>query len=281
MHRDHDLRIDVLGSLRAARHGADVRLGPPQRRTVLAVLLCGVRQVIATDRLVDCVWGEHAGSASVGSLHVHLSHLRRTLGSDSIVRHVHGYALAIRHDQLDADEFDHLAALGHAALRRNQFRRGRQHLAAALALWRGHAYEEFDGAPWARGEIARLDAERLGALVSRIDADLAIGERDVVGELESLVVEHPLHESFCARLMVALYRAGRQADALAQYRAHADHLVESSGLAPTPALRDLQLRILRHDERLTIPPRQADDKETTSDDEQDLADLNHHRKEER
>lgn len=270
MQRD-DIELAVLGSLRARAGDIDLELGPPQRRMVLAVLLCGVREVIATGRLLDCVWGERAGQSALGSLHAHVSHLRKSLGHGSIVRHPHGYALSIRPDQLDADVFSRLVRQGRASIEQGQVRRGRQQLSEALALWRGRAYEEFEEAPWARREIVRLEAGRLGALATRIDADLDVGDADVVGELEALAIEHPLHEGFCARLMLALYRAGRQADALTVYRLHADRLVESSGLEPTPTLRNLQLRILHHDPSLAMPGRQADDKPATSDDVQDPA----------
>lgn len=133
-------------------------------------------------------------------------------------------------------------------------------------MWRGHAYAEFDDCCWARPENTRLDAERLGALVARIDADLVIGDTDVVGELEALLLEHPRHDGLCAHLMLALYRAGRQADALTMYRRHARRLVETAGLRPAPALQTLELCILRHDPkladlclpyRLVSEPRQA------------------------
>lgn len=104
---------------------------------------------------------------------------------------------------------------------------------------------------WARREIVRLEAEHLGALVARLDADLAIGDTDVIGELQALVLEHPQHDGLCARLMLALYRDGRQSEALTVYRLHTDRLVETSGLCPEPPLQALQMRNLQHDPSLT------------------------------
>lgn len=247
--RPESVRISVLGPLRVHDDGRQVGVGPPQRRAVLAVLLCAVRQVITTERLIGCVWSERPGSAALSSLHAHMSHLRRILGSDAIVRHSHGYALMLRPQQLDAEVFSQLAAEGRRLLERGESRRGRQQLREALSLWRGTAYEEFTHVPAVRSETTRLDAERLGAVTARIDADLHIGDVDLVGELAALILEHPLHDGLCAHLMLALYRDGRQSEALNMFRQHARRLIEAGGLQPTPSLEELQLRILNHDHR--------------------------------
>lgn len=264
----------VLGTLRADVGGRALDLGPPQRRKVLAVLLCGGRAVVPTSRLVECVWGDEAGDAALASLHAHVSRLRRELGRTSIVRHSHGYELRMRTDQLDANVFSQQVRDGRSLVARGQHHAGRAALAAALTRWRGPPFGEFEGAWWAQSLVVRLEAERLDAIEARIDADVAVGDVGVLGELEALVVEHPLHEGFCGRLMLALYRAGRQSEALAVARRQRAALAERAGLAPSPWLAGLEYRILHHDRRLRQPRhlshtrsarwhgRQADDKRT-------------------
>lgn len=245
------MQVGILGSLRVLAGHDEICVGPPQRRKVLAILLSGRRQVIGTGELVDCVWGEDPRPSAISSLHAHISHLRKSLGHVTIIRRPCGYVLNIEPDQFDADLFSERVRRGRTLIERSELREGRQQLSEALSLWRGHAYEEFDDCWWAQPDIVRLDAERLGAIVARIDVDLELGDTDVIGELEALVLEHPRHEGLCARLMVALYRIGRQADALAACRHHAHRLAESAGLQPTPTLRELELRILHHDPALT------------------------------
>ncbi|MBA3801678.1 MAG: AfsR/SARP family transcriptional regulator [Acidimicrobiia bacterium] len=264
----------VLGALRVSLGGRQLDLGPPQRRAVLAVLLCGARSVVTTTRLVECVWGDEVGDAVLASLHAHVSRLRRELGRPAIVRFAHGYELRITPQQLDADEFGRLVHDGRALVDRGQHHAGRDALRRALSLWRGPPFAEFEGAWWAQAHAVRLEAERLDAIEARIDADVAIGEVGVLGDLQALVVEHPLHEGFCGRLMLALYRSGRQSEALLVARWHRAALVEQAGLVPSPWLTGLEYRILHHDRRLRQPRhlshtrsarwhgRQADDKRT-------------------
>lgn len=247
--------VAVLGPLQVYDGHGRLDVGPPQRRTVLAVLLCGVRQVIPVSRILDCVWGDHPGPSAIGSLHSHISRLRKTLGHGAIIRYCHGYALCIQPRQFDAELFSQLAHRGRSLVEAGRLREGRQRIREALAVWRGRPFEEFEDCSWARREIVRLDAEHLGALVSRLDADLEIGDTDVVGELQALVLEHPKHEGLCAQLMLALYRDGRQSEALTVYRLHANRLVETSGLRPSPPLQALQMRILQHDPSLADRPR--------------------------
>lgn len=173
----------------------------------------------------------------MGSLHSHISHLRKTLGHDSITRHRHGYALCIDPRQFDAEPFSQLAHRGRSHVEAGRLREGRQRLSEALSVWRGRPFEEFEEFPWARREIVRLDADHLGALVARLDANLEIGDTDVIGELQTLVLDHPQHEGLCARLMLALYRDGRQSEALTVYRQHANRLSETAGLRPAPPLQ--------------------------------------------
>ena len=258
------VELGVLGALRARATGVEVDIGPPQRRTVLAVLICGASQVIPTGRLLDCVWDDTASPSAIGSLHTHVSRLRKELGPDVIVRHPYGYALQLRPDQLDADVFSSWVRRGRSSVAKGQLRCGRDLLVAALSLWRGRAYDEFQHAWWARDEIVRLHTERLDALEARLDADVELGDTDVLGELEALVVEHPLHDGFCGRLMIALYRSGCQSDALSSARRHRRNVVEATGLAQAPWLTAIELRILRHDRCLMIPQRLQDDKKSTS-----------------
>lgn len=156
----------------------------------------------------------------------------------------------IHPSRFDAETFHHLAVTGRARIADGDLHGGRDQLRDALVLWRGRAYEQFEDAFWARRAIMRLDAERLAALTARIDADLAIADIDVIGELEALMIDEPQHDGVCARLMLALYRSGRHADALSAYRRHIRRLGERSGLAPSPALRQLERQILQHDAAL-------------------------------
>lgn len=165
-------------------------------------------EVVSASRLIDCVWDHLPPRSAWSSLQVHISRLRKTLGSRTIVRFSHGYALTMGSVQVDAAVFSSLAEQGRSLIERSEARRDREGLRQALALWR------------------------------------------IVGELGALVLEHPRHEGLCARLMLALYRSGRHADALAVYREHADGIVETLGLQPSPALRALELHILRHDPEL-------------------------------
>ncbi len=209
------------------------------------MLLLNANRVVSSDLLIDSLWESQQPEKAHNALHVLVSQLRKTLGGERIVTRSPGYLLCVEEGELDLDRFQHLVAEG-----------GVERLTAALALWRGPPLGEFAYERFAQPEIARLEELRLATLEQRIAADLELGRHsEVVGELESLVQEHPLREQLRAQLMLALYRSGRQAEAVAAYQAARRALVEELGLEPSRALRELEQAILRQDPALELPPR--------------------------
>jgi predicted ATPase/DNA-binding SARP family transcriptional activator len=187
---------------------------------------------------------------------VQVSRLRKALGEGSarLVTQPNGYQLHVESGELDLDRCEHMAHKGRDALASGDPRRAAGHLREALAIWRGPALADLGFESFAQGEIARLEELRLAVLEDRIDADLACGRHaELVGELEALVAEHPLRERLRRQLVLALYRGGRQAEALEAYRAARQMLSEELGLEPTPALRELEQAILTHDADLAAP----------------------------
>ena len=229
--------LEVLGD-----DSAPIPLGGKRPRALLALLLLHPNAVVLTDRLIDGVWGEDPPASAQSALQVHIHALRKTLGADRIVTHGRGYALRVDAEELDVERFERLVATG-----------TRASLDTALALWRGPALGDFASAPFARADAARLEEARLAALEARIAADLAAGRHtEVVPELDTLVKASPHRERFQAQRMLALYRSGRQADALAAYR-DARTVLDDLGLEPSPELRTLEQQILRHDPELAAP----------------------------
>jgi YVTN family beta-propeller protein len=246
----------ILGPLEVAAHGRPVSVGAPKVRALLVVLLLRRGEVVTTDRLIDALWGERALDTAVKTVQVYVSNLRKALGDGVLVTRGGGYVLETEPGQVDADRFEALAADGRRALESGDGRRAGALLRQALALWRGPPLAEFAYEQFAQTEIARLEEARLEALEDRIDADLAAGERaGLVGELEALAAEHPLRERLHGQLTLALYRSGRQADALEHYRNARQSMVEQLGLEPGPRLQELERAILAHDPTLDPPPR--------------------------
>ncbi len=249
----HRLRFRVLGPLSASRNGESLDLGSPQQRLTLALLLARFGVPVSTDQLMDGLWGDAPPSTARKTLQVYVSHLRATLGDECIETGMAGYRAAA--GRLDAREFEEQASRGREAARRDPYA-GADLLSDALALWTGPPYAGFEGTQALVGEIARLEELRISALEDRIAADLEAGESaSLIGELESLAGEHPYRERLHAELMLALYRDGRQADALHVFRRARDQLVEELGIEPGPELADLQLRILQQDPSLLPAPR--------------------------
>src|SRR5262245_34047377 len=241
----------ILGPLEVARDGAPLVLGAAQQRALLAVLVLHRGEVVSTDRLVDELWGERVPAAAAKTVQVYVSQLRKALGAGVIVTQGRGYRLAITPGQVDAVRFEALCAEGRRALAAGDATRARQRLCAALGLWRGEPLAEFTYEPFAQSEIARLREARLAAVEDRIDADLALGAGgELIGEIESLIAANPLAERLRGQLMLALYRAGRQADALAAYRQASEQLREELGLEPGRALQQLERAILGQDPAL-------------------------------
>jgi predicted ATPase/DNA-binding SARP family transcriptional activator len=234
----------LLGPLEAlADDGAPVALGGRRPRAVLALLLLHANEVVSIDRLIDGVWGESPPAKAAGSLQVHVHALRKALGGDRIVTRAPGYVVRVEPDELDVERFERLVASGTP-----------EALREALALWRGPALADIAYEPFAQLEASRLEESRLAALEARIGADLAAGSHaQLVGELDALVASHPHREGLQAQRMLALYRSGRQADALAAYR-ESRAALDALGLEPSPELRALERRILEHDPALAVAP---------------------------
>ena len=233
-------------------HGHELPLGGLRQRALLAMLLVHRRERVSMDQLVDALWGDCPPPTATKTIQVYVSRLRKAFGDGVVETREGGYLLAAKATEVDADRFEALTHEGRAALDGGDAQRAADLLTAALQLWRGPPLAEFAYEAFARGEISRLQAERLEALECRVSAELELGSgTELVPELEQLVSEHPLREGLVEALMLALYRAGRQADALAAYRAARRRLVDELGLEPGFELRELERRILEHDPALS------------------------------
>jgi len=244
------LTFRILGPLEVSDETGPIALGGQRQRALLVLLLLEAGRGVPTERLVDRLWTEEAPKTATASLQNTIARLRKVLGPDVLETQSPGYALRISPDQIDAHQLER--ALVDA--RKLPPLERREHLQGALALWRGPALAEFAFEDFAQAEIRRLEELRVASLEERIDADLELGRHgDVVGELEALVREHPLRETFRAQLMLALYRAGRQAEALEVYQDARVRFVEEMGIEPGPELKRLQSEILRHDAGMAAP----------------------------
>ncbi len=234
----------ILGPLEVLLDGRVVPLGGQRQRSLLAVLLVHHGQVVPTERLVDLLWGEHAPRTATTSLQNGISQLRRELGADVVETRPPGYVLGVDREAIDAVRFETMLAAARSAPAAERA----ELLRAALALCRGPPLADLAGEEFAQGEIRRLEDLRLCALEERIAADLELGlEREVTGELEALSAANPLRERICALRMLALYRSGRQAEALQAFRDARRAFVEQLGLEPGAELQDLHARILRQE----------------------------------
>ncbi|MGW5722049.1 tetratricopeptide repeat protein [Amycolatopsis sp. NPDC003865] len=247
-----DIDIRVLGPFEVEAGGSPLDPGGPRLRATLALLAAYAGRPVSVSLLVSQLWGPEPPPDAERTVRTYVSRLRRALPAvASLIRtRTPGYVL-VDPETVDAVRFRRLARDGHAALADGAARLARERLTAALELWRGTAYPEFDGIAALEMERTRLTRERLDAVQGRIDADLAAGlGGELIAELTDLTVAHPGHERLWGQLMTALYRAGRQADALETFRRARHELAEQAGVDPSPALTDLQRRILAHDPRL-------------------------------
>jgi DNA-binding SARP family transcriptional activator len=251
----------ILGPLEAHEGGRKLALGGTKQRALLAMLLLNANRVVSNDRLIDALWGGADSEDAAKALQVAVSRLRKVLEPDRprdqdrlLVTRPPGYELRLGPDQLDLNRFERLVAKARSSLAADPASAARQ-LHEALALWKGPPLADLAYEPFAQPELARLEVLRLAALEDRIRADLDIGlHADLVGELEALVAEHPLRERLRGLLMLALYRSGRQAEALAAYADARHVLVEELGIEPGPELRELQQAILRQEPALDRRP---------------------------
>lgn len=247
----------MLGPVEVTEGGQPVRLGGYRQRLVLALLLARAGRTASTDWLVDAVWGAYPPRTARKTLQVYIARLRGALGDDAIVRHEGGYALDLRDDELDIREFEDQAGRGHEVLA-EQPEAARRYLLAALALWRGPPFGEMADEPALVSDVQRLQEQRLVCLEDRIEADQRLGHASGgVAELEALVADHPERSRLQGALMLALYRGGRGAEALAVYEGIRTSLGERLGADPDPALLRLHERILTQDPALQAPPAPA------------------------
>jgi len=238
----------ILGPLKISDGGRELTPGRAKQRALLAMLLLRANEVVGSDQLVEGLWGESPPATAANALHGHVSSLRKRLGVERIETRPAGYRLRVDAGELDLARFERLVA---EARRRIEPERRSMRLGEALALWRGEPLADLRYQSFAQPEIARLTERRVAALEDRIEADLAIGQHhELVGELEWLVVHHPYRERLRGQLMLALYRCGRQADALNAYQQARRTLVEQLAIEPGPALRELEHGILAQDQEL-------------------------------
>jgi DNA-binding SARP family transcriptional activator len=241
----------LLGPLELAESGRPIVCGGARQGAVLALLLLHANQVVPSGRLLVELWGEDATPSASNALQAAVSRLRRLLPAGRLVTRAPGYLIRTSPDELDVDRFERLLAGGRQELAAGAHADAARTLRQALSLWRGPALADFRYEPFAQAEIARLEELRLVCLEERIEADLRGGAGgEHVGELQRLVAEQPLRERPRGQLMLALYRAGRQTEALEVYRDLRDVLREELGLEPAPALGELEASILRHDPAL-------------------------------
>jgi WD40 repeat protein/DNA-binding SARP family transcriptional activator len=243
----------ILGPIEVRSAASAVALGGIKPRAVLAVLLLHPNQPVSAERLALAGWGEDAPANAVKTVQVNISRLRQVLGDpDVITTTTAGYQLRVRPGELDAERFEDLVEDARRVLDARPADAA-ELLREALALWRGRALADLALEPFAGTEIARLEEQRLAALELRVDADLAASRHaEVVGELARLVVEHPMRERLAGQLMLALYRCGRQTEALEAYARTRRALVDEVGVEPGPQLRDLHEAILRQDAALEL-----------------------------
>jgi serine/threonine protein kinase/WD40 repeat protein/DNA-binding winged helix-turn-helix (wHTH) protein len=241
--RSMDFRI--LGALEVSRNGSGpIPLGGAKQRAVLAHLLLRANHLVPTEVLIDEIWGDEPPETARNTLQNYASRLRKALGEERLEGNRAGYRLRAEPSELDATRFESLLRDARRLLPIDA-RAAVGTFDDALGLWRGPALADLAGNPALQAQAARLDDLRLGALEDRIDAQLAIGQHgEVIGELEGLTTAHPLRERFWAQLMLALYRAGRQGEALGAYQRAREILADELGVDPSPELRRLHERVL-------------------------------------
>ena len=246
------MEFRILGPMEVLEGDRSLGLPGQRQRSLLALLLLHANQVVSTSRLIEELWPEGASESQAGALQASVSRLRKSLGAGAglVVTLPTGYTIRLAPDQLDLERFERLVrdAAGNA-----EPHEAAEKLREALALWRGPALADFAYEPFAQAAIDRLEEVHLLALEMRIDADLAVGRHAaLVPELDALASQHPLRERLHSQLMLALYRSGRQADALAAYQTVRRVLVDELGIEPSAALQDLERAILRQDPSLEL-----------------------------
>ena len=246
------MELRLLGPFEVADGDRTLVIGGGRQRKLLAILALRANEFVGSERLIEELWGEQPPETAAKALQGYVSQLRKTLGHELLVTRPGGYVLQLAPGQLDVHRFEQLVEQARDA----EPRETAEKLREALALWRGPALADFAYEDFARTEIARLEERRLAVLEQRIDADLALGRHTaLVGELAAIVAQEPLSERPQAQLMLALYRSGRQAEALEVYQQARRTFREDLGLEPSEELQQLQRAILAHDPALGPPAR--------------------------
>ena len=259
------MEFRILGPLEVVDGDRRIPLGGRKRRALLAMLILRRQQVVSVDELIDALWGDDPPKTAEHSVQVYVSELRKALGGMGedgnvvVARHDPGYALDVPPSAIDLYRFDVLRGRGQAALGEQDPARAAVLFREALAIWRGPALADFAYDDFARAEIERLEELRLITIEDRLVADLASGRHaELVAELRALVDEHPARERLRADLMLALYRTGRQAEAIEAFHAGRARLSEEFGLDPSPRLVELASAILASDPSIDLAPSSGD-----------------------
>jgi YVTN family beta-propeller protein len=254
------MEFRILGPLEVVDGSRSLPLGGTKQRALLAVLVLNANRVISTDRLIDALWGETPPEGAAHTVQVYVSQIRKALRAedarppdDLLVTQGRGYVLRVQDGKVDLQRFEKAIEEGRQALSEGAFERASFHLRDALDLWRGPPLEGLEFEPFVEPFIGRIEDLRLSAIEDRIEADLALGRHvHVGGELRSLVSEFPLRERLRGQLMLALYRSGRQAEALQAYRDAKQTLAEELGIDPNPELQRLERAILQQAPELDL-----------------------------
>ena len=251
----------ILGPIEVVDGDRRLALGGPKQRALLALLLLHANEVVPSDRLIDELWGGEDREEAIRALQVAISRLRRALvPGRAVVTRSPGYELRIDDEQIDVKRFEALLNAGRWALADGDARSARRAFDSALGMWRGSPLAELRYESFAQAEISRLEELHARALEDRVEADLALGRHDeLIGELEAEVVRHPLRERLRGQLMLALYRAGRQAEALETYHRGRAELLDELGIEPSSELRDLHQAIIEQDAAVAAPPHAVSD----------------------
>jgi DNA-binding SARP family transcriptional activator/pimeloyl-ACP methyl ester carboxylesterase len=244
----------LLGPLEVLGDHAPVRIAAGKQRALLAILLLNANRTVSREHLIDALWGENVPHSAQKMVQIHVSQLRKALPERRLHTRAPGYVLEVAERELDLSRFERSVAGARQALAQDDPRKASKLLGGALALWRGPALAEF-AEPFAQHESARLEELRLAAVELRIETELALGHHgELVAELETLIAQHPLRERLRSQHMHALYRSGRQAEALASYQTFRRTLSEELGIEPSASLRELERRMLKQDTSLEPLP---------------------------
>ncbi len=247
--------FSILGALSVWKGDQQLALGGAKRQALLSLLLLHANEPVAADTLIECLWGDDRPDAAAATLQSHISQLRKVLGPGRVETAHGGYRLSVDRSEVDSWCFEAELSEGRERLQAGEYARAVALLESALGRWRGSPLASVNGEVWASGVISRLVQLRVAAIEALLDAKLRLGgHHDAVGIAEAAISEHPVQEALWGQLMLALYRSGRQAEALQTYQRLRRTLVEELGLEPTPPLAQLEQAILRHDPELEWRP---------------------------